>query len=82
MKKFSMPEPKRTNSHYIDDDENVRWLDQVATVRSDYPNAGILNAGISQIIIIFEENERFCSIFLFFDAIWYGLGFGFFGTIW
>ena len=37
-------------------------------------NAGILNAGISQIIIIFEENERFCSIILFFDdifdAIW------------
>ena len=25
--------------------------------REDYPNAGILNAGISQIIIIFEDNE-------------------------
>ena len=33
---------------------------------SDYPNAGILNAGISRIIIIFDENERFCSIFFVF----------------
>ena len=50
---------------------NIMFLSQLG---SDYPNAGILNAGIFQIIIIFEENERFCCICLFFDDFFIRFG--------